>query len=251
MRLKPRAGSSPAFGTNQNKPSCGGFYFIYGDLKIVNYKKILYIIFTSSFLGLVINYVNPNGIPLLREKQEIKWAPDSLFLNSESDALSNPKDTTNLSPVSKTAAENQVEKKDEITTQDTPTKDQKKIISKNNVAAFSEPQAIKLEQAFALYNKNVLFIDARDESDYLVGHVTGSINIPFEDLDNYKQELEQIPKDKPVVVYCAGTECDLSVLLGDILYEKGFKQVYVFFGGWVEWQDAKYPIAHPSGHKNE
>ena len=172
-------------------------------------------------------------------------------MDSERDVLSNPNDTTNLSQVSKTAAEDQVEEKDEFTAQETPTKDQKKIISKNNVAAFSEPQAIKLEQAFALYNKNVLFIDARDESDYLMGHITGSINVPFEDLDNYKQELEQIPKDKPVVVYCAGTECDLSELLGDILYEKGFKQVYVFFGGWVEWQNANYPIAHPSGNKNE
>ena len=205
---------------------------------------------TSSVLGLVINYFNPDGIPFLREKQEIKWAPDSLFLNSDSNTLNNPHDT-NLTQSSKEVVEDEVGNNLEAKTQNSPENNQKKINGEKKVEAFSEPQAIKLEQAFALYKKNILFIDARDESDYLAGHITGAINIPFEDLDNYKEKIEQIPKDKPVVVYCAGSECDLSVLLGDILFERGYKQVYVFFGGWVEWQGAKYPIAHPSGDKNE
>lgn len=228
-------------------------------MKIVNYKKILYIIITSSVLGLAINYFNPDGIPILREKQEIKWAPDSLFLNPVSDTLINSMDTATLSPISKSAVEEYTdnklidvpEKEMKPAIQNPQMNEQKIAKEENKVTIFSKPQAIKLEQAFALYKKNVLFIDARDESDYLAGHITGAINIPFEDLDNYKQELEQIPKDKPIVVYCAGSECDLSVLLGDILFEKGYKQVYVFFGGWVEWQEAKYPIAHPSGNLNE
>jgi len=116
----------------------------------------------------------------------------------------------------------------------------------NEVVAFAEPQAIKLSQAYSLFKKDVLFIDARDESDYLVGHITGSLNIPFEDFDNHKQKLEQIPKEKPIVIYCAGTECDLSPLLANLLFEQGYKQVYVFFGGWVEWQEANYPMEHPS-----
>lgn len=116
----------------------------------------------------------------------------------------------------------------------------------NEVIAFPEPKAITLEQAYKLYNKGILFIDARDESDFLAGHISNSMNIPFDDFDNHKQKLKQISKDKPIVIYCAGTDCDLSILLGNLLFEQGYKQVYVFFGGWIEWLDADYPVKHPS-----
>ena len=95
----------------------------------------------------------------------------------------------------------------------------------------------------------MLFIDARDESDFNAGHITNSINIPFDDFDNHKQKLQQIHKDKPTVIYCAGTECDLSHLLAKLLFEQGYKQVYVFFGGWVEWIDAEYPTEQTLDNK--
>jgi 3-mercaptopyruvate sulfurtransferase SseA len=31
-------------------------------------------------------------------------------------------------------------------------------------------------------------------------------------------------------------------LLANLLFEQGYKQVYVFFGGWNEWLNASYPI---------
>ena len=103
-----------------------------------------------------------------------------------------------------------------------------------------------MEQAYILFNKGITFVDARDESDYLAGHITNSINIPFDDFDNYKQKLNKLSKDKPLVLYCAGTDCDLSILLGNLLFEMGYKQVYVFFGGWVDWLNANYPVEYPS-----
>ena len=75
--------------------------------------------------------------------------------------------------------------------------------------AFTEPKAITLEQAYSLFNKGVKFVDARDEPDYLAGHITNSINIPFDDFDNHKQKLEMLSKEKPMVIYCGGTDCDL------------------------------------------
>jgi rhodanese-related sulfurtransferase len=100
-----------------------------------------------------------------------------------------------------------------------------------------------LDQAYVLYNKGITFIDARDTSDFFAGHIKNSVNIPFDDFDNYKERLDQLPKENPLVVYCAGTECDLSILLGKLLFEEmGYKKVYVFFGGWVDWSKAEYPI---------
>jgi rhodanese-related sulfurtransferase len=100
---------------------------------------------------------------------------------------------------------------------------------------------VNLQQAYSLFNNGIAFIDARDEADYQIDHIVNAINIPFDDFDNHKQKLERLPKDKPLVTYCAGTDCDLSILLGNLLSERGYKQIYIFFGGWIEWQNAGYP----------
>ena len=197
------------------------------------------------------NYFNSDGISLIREKLELNWASDSLFQEITLDSTTNSIDTTNLI-LEKPGTKNDTTESSEI-----EKKPDKKIVQPNNtviknkpketeVVAFAEPKAIKLEQAYILFNKGITFVDARDESDYLAGHITNSINIPFDDFDNYKQKLNKLSKDKPLVLYCAGTDCDLSILLGNLLFEMGYKQVYVFFGGWVDWLNANYPVEYPS-----
>jgi rhodanese-related sulfurtransferase len=204
-------------------------------------------------LGLVINYFNPEGIPLIREKLELKWAPDSLFLELDQNSDSDKIDSSSL-VISENSEENiQQERQDsEVLKEDSKESAsdlKKKSEDIDEVIAFAEPKAITIEQAYTLYNKDVIFIDARDEADFLVGHITNSINIPFEDFDNHKQKLELLSKEKPMVIYCAGTDCDLSILLGNLLFEQGYKQVYIFFGGWNEWLIAKYPVENSSEDK--
>ena len=194
------------------------------------------IIITSTFLGLVTNYFNPKGIPLIRTQKLIKFAPDSLFIQPENNNLET---TSSEDIINETTTEQSNKESDNIK--------QKENEKNSEVVAFEEPRAIKLEQAYSLYNKGILFIDARDEGDFDAGHIKNSVNIPFDDFDNHKQKLDKISKDKPMVIYCAGTECDLSHLLANLLFDKGYKQVYVFFGGWVEWQDAKYPTEQTRG----
>jgi rhodanese-related sulfurtransferase len=210
---------------------------------------------TSSLLGLVVNYFNPDGIPLIREKLELKWAPDSLFMDLNQDIQNSIDDSSSLIIPEKDQTQNIFEKQSKENTPEEIKSDQKepKKISEEieEAIAFTEPKAVTLKQAYKLFNTGVQFIDARDESDYLAGHITNSINIPFDDFDNHQQKLEQLSKEKPIVIYCAGTDCDLSILLGNLLFEKGYKQVYVFFGGWLEWLNADYPVKYPDDNKNE
>jgi rhodanese-related sulfurtransferase len=110
----------------------------------------------------------------------------------------------------------------------------------------TEPAAINLKQAHNLYQQNILFIDARGPADYQYAHIKNAINIPFDHLDDYKHLLVNIDKSRKIVTYCAGTDCDLSILLGNILFENGFKNVYIFFGGWNEWSEAGYPVEEES-----
>jgi rhodanese-related sulfurtransferase len=191
--------------------------------------------------------LNPKGIQLIREKAILNWVEDSLFNEIHTDSIASKNE------YSESNSEKSVLSTKNIDTSKTFTKKNNKIDSssvvkneiqpkKHEVVEFTEPKAIHLEQAYTLFKKGVTFIDARDESDYAAGHIKNSVNIPFEDFDNHKQKLDQLPKDKPIVTYCAGTECDLSILLGNLLFKDGYKQVYVFFGGWVDWSNANYPI---------
>lgn len=248
MGLTPRAGSSPAFGTNHIKPSRGGFYFKVGDNTILSFKKIFAILFISSLIGILVNFLNPDGLPLIREKVELNWVSDSLLFDTSEDAVVIPEDSIVSEPAgTEIQKEKEIEKKNtpekvenlQTTKTDEPNKEEKEL------QAFSEPKAVTLEQAYKLFNNGVTFIDARDEGDFLAGHISNSINIPFDDFDNHKQKLDQLSKDKPMVIYCGGTDCDLSHLLANLLFEKGYKQVYVFFGGWYDWLDAKYPVVYP------
>jgi rhodanese-related sulfurtransferase len=105
-----------------------------------------------------------------------------------------------------------------------------------------EPPAIHLEQAKNLYERNALFIDAREKEEYEVSHIKGAINIPFYSFDEYKNQLKNIEKSRIIITYCGGTDCDLSILLGNQLFELGYKNTFIFFGGWNDWLKAKYPV---------
>ncbi|MCW8802814.1 MAG: rhodanese-like domain-containing protein [Ignavibacteriaceae bacterium] len=206
---------------------------------------------TSSLLGIFVNYFNPDGIPLIREKLELSWASDSLFQEIIQDSASTIIDTTNLilenpsdnNNIRSSNKETEKNPDDQIVQPIDPVTDK---LKETEVVSFEEPKALTLEQAYKLFNNGVKFVDARDEADYLAGHIYSAVNIPFDDFDNHKQKLEKLSKEKPIVIYCAGTDCDLSILLGNLLFEQGYKQVYVFFGGWLEWLNSNYPTENQS-----
>lgn len=202
-------------------------------------------------MGISVNYFNPEGIPLIREKLGLNWASDSLLNEITRDSASTITDSIKLNSEKSAGNNHPARVDDKPKEKKTDEKIDKTNELGNNqkkteVVAFTEPKAIKLNQAYSLFNKGITFIDAREESDYLAGHIKNSINIPFDDFDNHKQKLDKLAKEKPYVIYCAGTDCDLSILLGNLLFEMGYKKVYVFFGGWVDWINAKYPVEKSS-----
>ena len=201
-------------------------------------------------MGFGVNYFNPEGIPLLREKVELKWASDSLFLDLNESNTSLLKDSLSSDISGKDQQKKIEDKQPEVVIKDEierhPVETKKTTEEIKEAIAFTEPKAITLEQAYTLFNKGVKFVDSRDEADYLAGHIINSINIPFDDFDNHKQKLEMLSKEKPMVIYCGGTDCDLSILLGNLLFEQGSKQVYVFFGGLFDLLSANCPVENPT-----
>jgi rhodanese-related sulfurtransferase len=94
-----------------------------------------------------------------------------------------------------------------------------------------------------LENKKVLFLDARPANVYKRGRIPGSANFPEEDFaDRIKAFKDTVPLDRPIVTYCSGEECRASELLAKELQKEGYKYIHLFFGGWVEWTQAKERI---------
>ena len=87
-----------------------------------------------------------------------------------------------------------------------------------------------------------LFVDARTLVQYNHGHIARALDLPWDEYEKYYPQLKHSLESKPgLVIYCAGEECDLSHALARQLYQKGFRDMFVFFGGWEAWKQAGYP----------
>jgi len=123
------------------------------------------------------------------------------------------------------------------------TADQKKqdsIKNSQQVQEITKPVDIKIDFAKALFDKKYRFLDARDVSDYSAGHIQGAMNIPFHEIEKYKDRFNDLPKDQVYVTYCSSA-CDVSIDMAYYMAKLGFKKVYIFHGGWDEWKNAGYP----------
>ena len=103
----------------------------------------------------------------------------------------------------------------------------------------SAPEYINLESAKEMYDREIIFIDARDEEEFAEGHIKGAILAPS------TPELVQLTPDRstPIVTYCGGGECDVSMELAvELMDSWDYERIFVYKGGWPEWKAAEYPV---------
>lgn len=75
--------------------------------------------------------------------------------------------------------------------------------------------------------ENVVLVDARTRGEYKRGHLRGSIHVP---VDSMREQLDRIPKDKEVWVYC---QVGLRGYIAQrILMQSGFEKVRNLSGGY-------------------
>lgn len=187
---------------------------------------MLLIILVSTIIGFAYNALNPNGIPVVKVERVLIFEHD---------------DTTGLDTLNSNLNMQEAKTGTEAVNSN----------GKNGIALelaeevsqpFTQPIAIKLSRAYQLYKQGTIFIDSRSKEEYAEGHIKGSINIPFYESDKYEDVLNRIDKNELLVTYCSGKECDTSILHGEELFDKGYKRVYIFPGGWDDWVDAGYPV---------
>jgi 3-mercaptopyruvate sulfurtransferase SseA len=122
---------------------------------------------------------------------------------------------------------------------------EKKLSLKERVEATREslPRISIDEASEAFMRGDVLFVDARDQSAFEAGHIPRAMNLPWEEAQ-YDDSLivQTVPREMPVITYCDGSDCESSILLGGVMAGLGYEDVRVFFGGWVEWEEAGFPV---------
>lgn len=103
-------------------------------------------------------------------------------------------------------------------------------------------KVVSYEQIIKLLDKkDVQFIDARSPEQFAEGRIGNAINLfPLaDDQDGLIIRVNELPHDKILIVYCDGGDCDLSHELAKILFQFGYKQTFLYHGGWEEWSKKK------------
>jgi rhodanese-related sulfurtransferase len=114
--------------------------------------------------------------------------------------------------------------------------DSLKTAQNTETATAAAPKEIRYEQAKLLFDRKVLFIDARSAQHHAEGNIPNSINVDVQDFQANIPKVITLPREHPVVVYCGGGNCDLSHELANNLAALGFQKVFVYTGGWEEWK---------------
>lgn len=103
--------------------------------------------------------------------------------------------------------------------------------------------AIK-DAALLFVSGRAVFLDARSQLEYEMGHVQGAISLPPREFAAQFQDIKPALQGKEAVItYCDGERCPLSIALAKHLRDAGVKNVYVLKNGWTLWQAEKLPTA--------
>jgi rhodanese-related sulfurtransferase len=113
------------------------------------------------------------------------------------------------------------------------------------------PIQIQMSAAKKFFDaEGAVFVDARDEADYVLGHLPEALNLPFDVAATDPALLESIDTGgRPIITYCGGGECETSISLAWFLLEAGHTRVTYFPNGYSGWEEAGYPVVR--GGKGE
>jgi rhodanese-related sulfurtransferase len=101
-----------------------------------------------------------------------------------------------------------------------------------------------------------LLIDARPAKKYAGSTIPSSLNIPDTEFDKYVGQLDKVAKDKEIIVYCGGWNCEKSPIVAGYLKTKaGFTNVKLYQAGEPEWKTKSYlevgvPVVQGAFKKN-
>jgi len=109
--------------------------------------------------------------------------------------------------------------------------------SRPELVAFTERLGAQFAAELLSSSQPPLAIDVRAPREREQKRIAGSVAVP---LNRLAEKLEALPKDRPLLVYCAGGY--RSSIAASLLQGKGFESVGEIAGGIVGWEAAGLPV---------
>lgn len=101
------------------------------------------------------------------------------------------------------------------------------LSSRGNTEVINTEELIK-----EVNNHQAVIIDLRSETEFNESHIPNAISIPSATLE---ENLEKLPLDKDIVIYCRGPYCAMGIEAVNFLKEKGYR-VKRLIQGVPEWK---------------
>ena len=84
---------------------------------------------------------------------------------------------------------------------------------------------------------DLFLLDVRTPGEYQQARLDGARLIP---IDQFVKRLAEVPKDRPVLVYCAVGSRSAQVV--NYLARRGYPEIYNLYGGIYAWAQKGLPV---------
>lgn len=122
------------------------------------------------------------------------------------------------------------------------------VLSQTAYAAEEAPatvagaKTITAVEAKALYDKKVVFVDARNNSDWEAGRIAGAVHLELKSELTKENLAKHAKPGDPVVFYCNGVKCMVSANAIEKVKPWGYTKLYYLREGFPAWKAANYPV---------
>jgi len=119
-----------------------------------------------------------------------------------------------------------------------------KVREQRRAAEFKGIPTVSLKEAHDLWKEGqTLFLDARPPEEFAELHIPKAVNVPVEKLVDLKDTgILGLPRNRPILVYCAKKECSSALKVARHLQSLGFTRVMAFLPGFQVWDEAGYDV---------
>ncbi|HET9185304.1 MAG TPA: rhodanese-like domain-containing protein [Solirubrobacterales bacterium] len=112
-------------------------------------------------------------------------------------------------------------------------------------ATDATPREVSRAEAREMLDRGAQLVDVRADHEWETGHLPGAVHIPLAELPRH---LEEIDKDRPVILYCRGG--NRSSMATTALAEAGYDAAKLAEGA-VGWEEEGLPFEPEGGYVAE
>jgi len=101
---------------------------------------------------------------------------------------------------------------------------------------------VTMDEAKWLFDDGAVFIDVRNSRFFANRHIPGAHHLDMKDAFTEATLAAVAEKDQQIVIYASSERCGRAHKGAKLAVSWGYKNVYYFRGGIVDWKSVEFPI---------